>query len=103
MFLNTGDMTERLGSDISLTSRVTTSGPLRANKSEPFPSSSSQHRGLSVVFSLSGIYPTFHGEYKCHFFRAVFAMPCDLRKKAALIFLRDIRWCLMSLFASVIP
>lgn len=38
-------------------------------------------------------------------FRAVFAMPCDLRKKAALIFffLRDIRWCLMSLFGSVIP
>lgn len=31
-------------------------------------------------------------------------MPCDLRKKAALIFfLRDIRWCLMSLFGSVIP
>lgn len=33
-----------------------------------------------------------------------FAMPCDLRKKAALTnFLRDIRWCLMFVFVSVVP
>lgn len=30
-------------------------------------------------------------------------MPCDLRKMAALIFLRDILWCLMSFSVSVIP
>ena len=29
-------------------------------------------------------------------------LPCDLRKRAALIFLRDFRWCLLSLFGSVI-
>lgn len=33
-----------------------------------------------------------------------FAMPCDLRKKAALTnFLRDIRWYLMFVFVSVVP
>lgn len=39
----------------------------------------------------------------CVFFNA-FAMPCDLRKKAALTnFLRDICLCLMFVFVSVIP
>lgn len=40
---------------------------------------------------------------KLFFFNA-FAMPCDLRKKAALTnFLRDICLCLMFVFVSVIP
>lgn len=47
----------------------------------------------------------FKKKKKCQevFFNA-FAMPCDLRKKAALTnFLRDIRLCLMFVFVSVIP
>lgn len=103
---------------------MTTPGPRLNNESEPicfflfFPSSSPKelcdvsHVAVSLQFPNCPewfVLQCRHGLKRkkmsgsCVFFNA-FAMPCDLRKKAALTnFLRDICLCLMFVFVSVIP
>lgn len=103
---------------------MTTPGPRLNNESEPmcffgfFSSSSKELCDVSHV-AVSLQFPNCPEWFvmRCHhglkrkkrsgiffFFFYAFAMPCDLRKKAALTnFLRDIRLCLMFVFVSVIP
>lgn len=97
---------------------MTTPGPRLNNESEPmfflflfcfFNRAMVCHITCSCLSLQFPTCPEWSALQRCHGKKekkkmSGFAMPCDLRKKAALTnFLRDIRWCLMFVFVSVVP